>query len=84
MLMPKILKPGDRVIRSAGQTLIVNWAVQSYVVSEETMRAADYKRACWICGGVFRVGDGMTVVNTDIGNKVMHRRCWEKQCGNNV
>jgi hypothetical protein len=77
--MPEIMKPGDRVIRSQGRSLIVNWAKQVYVVSEETMRGSDAERTCWICRDHFKVGDGMTAVHTDAGIKLVHRRCWDKQ-----
>jgi len=39
----------------------------------------DSRRKCWICGGAFELGDGMTVAFTDKGNKVMHSRCYREQ-----
>ncbi len=74
-----IMRPGDKVISSDGRSLIVNWAKQVYVVSEETLLGADGKRTCWICRDHFKVGDGMTAVDTEAGIKLTHRRCWEKQ-----
>ena len=76
--MPEIAGPGDKVIRRRGQALVVNWVLQAYVVTKETMQA-DARRRCWICGDKFKIGDGMTVANTDIGNQLIHHRCWEKQ-----
>lgn len=66
------------MIRSL-QSLSVNWATELYTVSESTMAVADRGRNCWICGEPFKVGDGMTVANTDQGNKTIHSRCYQAQ-----
>jgi hypothetical protein len=66
------------MIRSL-QRLTVNWARELHIVSESTMQIADHRRACWICGKPFKVGDGMTVAGTDSGNKLMHSRCYRAQ-----
>jgi len=55
---------------------VVLWARELYTVSEYTLRVADSCRKCWICRGPFVVGDGMTIVNTDEGNKTVHSRCY--------
>ena len=61
------------------QQLEVNWTRELYVVSEETLEIADAGRTCWICGGPFKVGDGMTVAGTTHGNKLLHSRCYQAQ-----
>ncbi len=59
------------------QRLGVRWAKEIYTVSQETRTFADSRRRrCWICGGDFQAGDGMTVVGTKDGNKLMHSRCY--------
>ena len=64
---------------SAKEGLLVNWARELYIVSKSTLRAADHRRRCWICGDKYKVGDGQTVANTDEGNKLMHSRCYTAQ-----
>ena len=44
-----------------------------YVVSDETLEAADSRRKCWICGGKFELGDGMTIaILQRAKNKTIH------------
>ena len=61
------------------QQLTVKFHHELYTVSKSTLRAADRNRRCWICGGKFRIGDGMTVVGSDEGNKLMHIKCFKAQ-----
>lgn len=60
------------------QLLDVQWVKELYTISKSTMRF-DRRRWCWICGENFVIGDGMTVCNTEQGNKVMHSRCYQAQ-----
>ena len=60
------------------QRLNVQQAEEMYTVCAETM-PFDSRRKCWICGGKFELGDGMTLCFTDRGNKVMHSRCYQSQ-----
>jgi len=61
------------------QQLDVKWASEVYTVSEDTIDR-DSQRTCWICSSDFKLGDGMTIVNTGHGkNKVMHSRCYQSQ-----
>lgn len=67
------------MIRSL-QVLEIKWARELYKVTDGTLAIADSRRECWICGGDFEVGDGMTVVNTGReGSKVTHTRCYQAQ-----
>ena len=61
------------------QELVVNWSRELYTVTESTLYVADSRRECWICGEPFVVGDGMTIANTDRGNKTIHSRCFQAQ-----
>ena len=65
---------------SSHQRLNAKWAHELYTVSEETIQV-DRRRRCWICGGPFKLGDGMTVCGTEEGNKLMHSRCYQAQRG---
>jgi formate dehydrogenase maturation protein FdhE len=61
------------------QQLTIKWVKEIYTVSESTMRVADSRRSCWICGEPFIVGDGMTVAGTTEGNKLLHSSCYKQQ-----
>ena len=61
------------------QRLGVRWAKEVYKVSQETLDVADGRRRCWICGAVYQIGDGMTVVSTERGNRLIHSRCYQAQ-----
>ena len=59
--------------------LAAKWVHEDfYTVSKETLHI-DSRRECWICGGAFRDGDGMTVACTASGNKTLHTRCYRAQ-----
>ena len=61
------------------QRLDVEWVrVDLYTVSTETM-PMDRRRTCWICGGKFELGNGMTLCGTARGNKTVHTRCYQEQ-----
>ena len=64
---PQIIQKTER--------LQVNWERRLCTVTTTTLGIADSRCHCWICGGRFKVGDGMWVANTDQGNKVIHVRC---------
>jgi hypothetical protein len=62
------------------QELDVRWVHENfYTVSQRTLDRADSRRSCWLCGNGFKIGDGMTVVCTDKGNKTVHTRCYRAQ-----
>ena len=63
------------------ETLNPVWVYELYTVSVETM-FMDSKRSCWVCGGAFVIGDGMTVVGSyGRSNTLMHSRCYTEQTG---
>ena len=66
------------MIISCSESLVVHWAKDLYTVNKRTLWK-DSQRRCWICHGPFVVGDGVTVANTDEGNKTVHTRCYKEQ-----
>jgi len=62
------------------QRVRVQWANELYVVKESTYHV-DRLRECWICGGKFKIGDGMTLMFTNVGNKTVHTACYKEQEG---
>lgn len=70
------------MIRSL-QQFKVKWHNEARIEMEETLRnrSGSYHR-CWICGGKFKIGDGMTVAGSAKGQKeMMHSRCFKAQNG---
>jgi len=68
------------VVKIASRSKVVEaqWVKEAYTVNERTMRF-DHKRTCWVCGGKFKPGDGMTIAHTDRGNLTIHSRCLEER-----
>jgi len=63
------------------ETLKPEWVYELYIIGETTMRY-DAKRRCWICGGEFKIGQGMTILGaTTRGNKPVHTSCYVDQTG---
>jgi len=65
-----------RTIQSL-QRLGIQQAQERYIVDVDTFPSKRLR--CWICGGEFEIGDGMTIAITEDGNKSLHSRCYQAQ-----